>query len=127
MGILDFFKTAIDGAKAEPVEENEEEINELIEKVAQRVVNWRMSIPAIMVLESGKPLSFVASQVMVFFEPIVQSIFSIKDYETFIRILEDRDKVELLIQRIEELEDQFQHKGEEESGDDEVSGADEQD
>ncbi len=112
MGLLDFLKQAIPEKSEEEVKLEEQELMELIEKVAQRVVNWRMSIPAIVVLESGKPLSFVASQVLVFFEPIVQSIFTIKDYEKFVSLLEDREKVELLIQRIEELEDEFQHKGE---------------
>ncbi len=109
MGLIDFFKTAIQSSETKSDELNDAEIEELIEKVARRVVDWRMSIPAIVVLESGKPLSFVASQVLVFFEPIVQSIFTIKDYDRFIRLLEDRDKVELLIQRIEQLEDEFQH------------------
>jgi hypothetical protein len=78
---------------------------DLIEKVAKKVVEWRLSVPAIVVLESAKPLSFVASQVMVFFEPIVQSLFNIKDYERFYEMLEDRRNLELLIQEIERQED----------------------
>ncbi len=124
MGLIDFFKTAIQSSETKSDELNDAEIEELIEKVARRVVDWRMSIPAIVVLESGKPLSFVASQVLVFFEPIVQSIFTIKDYDRFIRLLEDRDKVELLIQRIEQLEDEFQHgaKESETNGEDNQNG-----
>ncbi len=124
MGLIDFFKTAIQSSETKSDELNDAEIEELIEKVARRVVDWRMSIPAIVVLESGKPLSFVASQVLVFFEPIVQSIFTIKDYDRFIRLLEDRDKVELLIQRIEQLEDEFQHgaKEPETNGEDNQNG-----
>jgi len=78
----------------------------LIEKIARRVVQWRLTVPAIVVLESAKPLSFVASQVMVFFEPIVQSLFSFKDYRDFYEMLEDRKNIELLIQAIERAEDE---------------------
>ena len=78
---------------------------DLIEKVAKKVVEWRLAVPAIVVLESAKPLSFVASQVLVFFEPIVQSLLSIKDYERFYEMLEDRRNIELLIQEIERQED----------------------
>ncbi len=113
MKFIDFLKQAIPKEDEKAVEMEEKEIKELIDRVAQQVVNWRMSIPAIVVLESSKPLSFVASQVLVFFEPIVQSIFTIKDYEKFISLLENREQVELLIQRIEELEDEFQHRGKE--------------
>ena len=78
----------------------------LIEKIARRVVQWRLTVPAIVILESAKPLSFVASQVMVFFEPIVQSLLSFKDYRDFYEMLEDRRNIELLIQAIERAEDE---------------------
>ncbi len=83
---------------------------ELIDKIATRVVEWRMTVPAIVVLETGKPLSFVASQVMVFFEPIVQSLFSFKAYKEFYEMLEDRENIEKLIQAIENKEEEYSSK-----------------
>ena len=38
---------------------------------------------------------------MVFFEPIVQSIFTIKDYNNFRRALERRENIENLLKKIE--------------------------
>jgi hypothetical protein len=79
---------------------------QLLEKLAHRIVDLRMSSLAIFVLESMKPLSFVGSQVMVFFEPIVQSFFEFKDYQTIQEAIEHRENIEHLIRRIETLQDE---------------------
>ncbi|MBU8932778.1 MAG: hypothetical protein KOO62_02115 [candidate division Zixibacteria bacterium] len=76
----------------------------VMEKVAKQVVDRRMAVPAIIFLESVKPLNFIASQTLVFFEPIIQTVFSFKDYEAFRTGLEKRESVEILIQHIEELD-----------------------
>jgi hypothetical protein len=77
---------------------------ELLEKVAQRVVDLRVSAMAIFLLESTKPLSFLGSQLLVFFNPIIQPIFNFKDYEDVTEMIENRDNIEFLIQRIEGLQ-----------------------
>ncbi len=82
----------------EPIPPEEDAV---LEKVAKKVVEWQMAVPAIMFLESVKPLNFIGAQAMVFFEPIIQSIFSIKDYNTFRIALERRENIENLLQKIE--------------------------
>jgi hypothetical protein len=77
------------------------EQDEVLEKVAKKVVEKRMTVPALMFIESVKPLNFIGSQVMVFFEPIVQTIFDFKGYTIFREAIEDRENVELLMQKIE--------------------------
>lgn len=77
------------------------EQDEVLEKVARKVVEKRMTVPALMFIESVKPLNFIGSQVMVFFEPIVQTLFDFKSYTVFREVIEDRDNVELLMQKIE--------------------------
>lgn len=79
---------------------------ELMEKVAQRVVDLRASTVAVFLLESTKPLSFLSSQLLVFFNPIIQPVFNFRDYETVTEMIENRDNIEYLIQRIEELQDE---------------------
>ena len=74
---------------------------ELLDKVARKVVHWKMSVPAIIALESVKPLNYIGSQAMVFFEPIVQAIFNFKEYDTFRLMMERRDTIEHLLQRME--------------------------
>jgi len=78
---------------------------EVLAKIAQKVVDLRLTPVAIVMLESGKPLSFVGSQLMVFFQPIVTSLFPFHQYDEVAALLEERSNVESLIQKIEELED----------------------
>ncbi len=75
----------------------------VLDKLARKTVQWGpgMTVAAIMFLESIKPANFIMSQVLVFFEPIIQSVFSIKDFDTFRCALEKRETVEILIQKIE--------------------------
>jgi len=79
---------------------------ELLEKVARRIVDLRVSAMAIFLLESTKPLSFLGSQLLVFFNPIIQPIFNFKDYEEVTDMIENRDNIEFLIQRIERLQEE---------------------
>jgi len=87
-------------AKAEPEDEDEA----LIEKVALRVVGMRMTVPAIFFLESSKPLAFLGSQLLIFLEPFVQTLFNFRQYQRFAFLMEDRANWERLIRRVEELE-----------------------
>ncbi len=90
------------------MEKNEvkkDDYSDLIQKIARKVVDWRLTAPAIVILESSKPISFVASQVLVFFDPIVKSFFNIRDYERFYMMIEDRKNLERLILAIEAEEE----------------------
>jgi len=78
---------------------------EILTKIAQKVVDLRLTPVAVVMLESSKPLSFVGSQLMVFFQPIVTSLFPFRQYDEVAALLEERANVEALIQKIEKLED----------------------
>jgi len=99
-------KDILPGAQPDRTPKNEltPEQQEVLEKIAKKVVEWKMAVPAIMTLETAKPLSFIGSQVLVFFEPIVQSVFSLKHYDTFRELMEDRENVERLLQLIEKFD-----------------------
>ena len=73
----------------------------LLLTVAQRVVRYRMEVPAVLFLESVLPLNFVGSQAMVFFAPLVQALFAMPQYERFAKLLEDRENLERLARLIE--------------------------
>lgn len=81
-----------------------EEENAILTKLAKKVVDKGMSVPAILFLESVKPLNFIGSQVLVFFEPIVQTVFNFKDYDTFRTALEKRETIEIIILKIEKFD-----------------------
>ena len=73
----------------------------LLDRVATRVVELHMDVPAILALETAKPLTVIASQALVFFEPMIQSLFRFADYRRFTALLERRDVMESLLLRIE--------------------------
>jgi hypothetical protein len=77
----------------------------LLDRVAERVVALRMTVPAILTLESVKPLSFVSSQALYFFEPIVRAFFTVPDYERFAALVERRDTLEALLVKIEQRDE----------------------
>ncbi|MCK5125253.1 MAG: hypothetical protein KAR42_03265 [candidate division Zixibacteria bacterium] len=96
----DFFTDTGSADKNEPGKIPADE-DAILEKVAKKVVDRHMAVPAIIFLESVKPVNYIGAQAMVFFEPIVQSVFVIKDYDVFRRAMERRENMENLLQKIE--------------------------
>jgi len=99
------FKTPLGGQELPPDKDAlKPEEAELLQKIAAKVVRWQMTVPAILFLESVKPLNWIGSQAMVFFEPFVSAIFNVTEYNTFRGMMERRENVERLLQKIEELD-----------------------
>lgn len=101
MGFRDMFMW---GDKKGELKELTPQQEEILTKIAQKVVHWKMAVPAILFLESMKPLNYIGSQMMVFFEPFVQALFSWKDYDELRRMMEERETVEKLLQKIEQID-----------------------
>ena len=78
----------------------------LISKLARLIVKREMSVPAILFLESVKPLSLVGSQLMHFLAPLVQCFFDFRSYELLAEMMEDRANVERLVDEIERQEEE---------------------
>ena len=77
----------------------------LLEKVANQIVKRRMTVPAILFLEICKPLNFLGSQILIGFNPFLQSIVNTSKLQKFALIIEKDANVELLIRLIEEVLD----------------------
>jgi len=60
-----------------------------------------MTVPAIFFLESMKPLSFVGSQALHFFEPMVRALFTVPEYDRIALLMERRENLEALLVTIE--------------------------
>ena len=73
----------------------------LLERVAARVVELHLEVPAILTLESVRPMSLVASQAMIFFQPLMQALLRFDDYRRFAALVERRDALEALTAAIE--------------------------
>ncbi|MEJ5307611.1 MAG: hypothetical protein WHT27_04875 [candidate division WOR-3 bacterium] len=83
-----------------PLERKEE----ILKKIAESIVKRGLTAPAIMFLESIKPMNFISAQIMIFLEPIILTFFNISEYREASLIFEERDSVEKLIKYIEEVE-----------------------
>jgi len=78
----------------------------LANKVATFLVRRRLSTPAIMLLETGRPLNFIGSQFLTFLSPFVSIIFKkVEDFNRFTRFLEKRKSIDCLIDQIVTQED----------------------
>ncbi|MGI6643962.1 MAG: hypothetical protein ACOX3V_08240 [Bacillota bacterium] len=75
--------------------------DEIIEAIAKKVQQYGMLVPAIFFLEMNKPLSYIGGQAMHFFSPIASVVF--QTFEDYAYFFDDRQNVELLIQRLEAL------------------------
>jgi len=85
----------------------EEKRIELLERIAQEVVERNLTAPAVFVLEVARPFTFIGSQSMVFLEPIIQSIFNWRNYTYVRKLLEDRKNLDELLLRIEDYDEKF--------------------
>ncbi len=83
---------------------------EIIDRLAAWAVRRGMTTPAIMFLESIKPLSYVGSQAVIFFSPALEVLFDPVTVNSFATLMEDRKNVELLLREIERRDAEQQKK-----------------
>ena len=87
--------------EAEFATELSEKELELFDRLAKAVVERRMTVPALMLLESLKPLNWIGSQLMLLLEPISVYIMNFKELKTLRRAFQKRHAMEELARRIE--------------------------
>lgn len=73
-----------------------------VEVLASKIAALHLETAAVFFLELSKPVSFMASQAMIFLGPLVQALFPGKDLKRFAALFEDRREVERLIRAVEE-------------------------
>ena len=78
----------------------------LVERVAHEIVHRGMSQPALLFLESSRPLSGVGAAAMHFLQPFVSVVMKPQTWATLATFLERSGAVEYLCLRIETLESQ---------------------
>ena len=87
-------------------EVTEERKKILINKIAQKIVDYRLAPVAIVFLESSKPISLLGNQFLIFMQPFYRALFAYREYEEITAMLEDRNNIEALICEIEHLEEE---------------------
>jgi hypothetical protein len=75
-----------------------------VESLARQIQLYGMAGPAMMFLEASRPYRSLGSQAMLFFDPVLRTIFgSGSDAMKF--ILADEGGIERLIERLEEMDE----------------------
>jgi len=72
-----------------------------MERMADAIVKRGMAAPATVFLESMGPMSFLGSQALHFFTPIIDFVFNAKEVEQIARLLERRESAARLSSLIE--------------------------
>ncbi len=87
-----------------PAEEERAEIEDDIYNIAGSIVAIHLGVPALWLLESCKPLSFIANQALVFFSPAANFMGLDSWWRKATAISSRRSNMEAFIAAIEELE-----------------------
>jgi hypothetical protein len=73
----------------------------VIEKVAARIRARGLELPAVVFLESTRPLNMLGSQIMVGLQPFVDLVASTADYDALASALEKRVSIDILMRLLE--------------------------
>ena len=86
-----------------PPELEPDERDRLIERLAREVTRRRLEVPLILALEMHRPLSFLGSQALVVFTPLLAPAFGVDNLHRAARLLEEPGNLDRLLDRIEAL------------------------
>lgn len=81
-----------------------------IERIAKRIYDTGFITPAVFALEMVKPLALLGSHTMIFFGPVVSAFIKADGYYKAAELFEEPSNVELLISRLEQLEQEHKNK-----------------
>ncbi len=89
------------------VEISREQADEMIARISKFIVNRKMAAPAIITIESLRPLSRIGSQLLHFLAPFAEIIFNAEEYQKFAILLEDQENIKKLVQKIDEIDSEM--------------------
>jgi hypothetical protein len=75
-----------------------------LERIAQEAVRRGMTTPALLVLETVKPVNYVGAHVLLFFKPVMSAVIPPEDCDEAADLLEKRSALETLREMIEKLD-----------------------
>jgi len=88
-----------------PFEPGEEQRDELVEEVAREIQVRGLTGPAVHFLQASRPYRPLGANAMLFFDPVLRGLFG-GELEGVTAILADDAGIELLIARLEEIDEE---------------------
>lgn len=89
------------------VQVSQDEMNEMIEKVARFIAERHLAPAGILFAESIRPLHGIGSQAMFFILPFAEIIFDSRKYQQFALMMENEENLKKLINRMDELDEEL--------------------
>jgi len=103
MGFLDALRHAFAVEKPSPPQPTESQ-QRLIDNLCRQIVERQLTTPALLFLESVRPLNFITAQSLQFFAPLLSPVGGKSACEDLANFLEHRGSIDILCRRIEELD-----------------------
>ena len=88
-----------------PHEPTDEQRSELVEEVAREIQLRGLTGPAVQFLQASRPYRPLGADAMLFFDPVLRSVFG-GELPMASAILADDAGIELLIERLEEIDEE---------------------
>lgn len=88
----------------ESIGSSEDQRDDLVEQVAREIELLGMARPAVHFLEASRPYRSLGAHAMLFFDPILRGVFG-GELASASEILADDTGIELLIARLEDVDD----------------------
>jgi hypothetical protein len=88
-----------------PHDVSDEQRDELVEEVAREIQLRGLTSSAVLFLEASRPYRALGSNAMLFFDPTLRGLFG-GDLASASELLADETGIELLIARLEELDEE---------------------
>ncbi len=74
----------------------------VLDKVAAKIKARGLQLPAVVFLESTRPLNMLGSQVMIGLQPFVELVASTADYDALASALEKRISIDILMRLLDD-------------------------
>ena len=101
--MMQWLKHAFAIDKPGPVQPTPEQ-QPVVDRICGEIVRRRMAAPAILFLESLRPLNFIGAQALHFLSPFVTAVVDSNAHGHLADFLEHRGSIDYLCDRIEELD-----------------------
>ncbi len=83
-------------------EPDQEQSEQLIEQLTERINRWNLALPAVLFLHLTRPLSFMASQGLLLCQPLLGFVYDAARIADYAELLADRTNLDRLVARLEE-------------------------
>jgi hypothetical protein len=79
----------------------QEQNQQLLDKLAQQIGSWQLTLPAILFLQVTRPLSFIASQCLLLCQPLLGFFYDTQRITDYAELLADRANIDCLVAQLE--------------------------